>query len=281
MAEALYRYTSDEGTHYAILLPSDLASAFSYVPVSGGEPYLSDYISPRFANYNDATTGLFLQAVITSPPSPTVPPASVTIGGITYLLRGFVGEKRGSREPDYVLIAGASGPPGSTGAQGPVGAQGPQGPTGPQGPAGMGLQRLVIKQATESVSQNTTLQDDDELFLPLTSGKRYLFQAGIWYTAAGSTPNMKLQWTCNAASTGGFTYWGSNQMSAPTVMKGWNQPESGIQARSSTDIILMAGSIHAQGGDQVLKLQWAQVNSSTQVLQVAQWSWLQLVEFTP
>lgn len=52
----------------------------------------------------------------------------------------------------------------------------------------------VTKVADEILSNNSSLQNDDELFLSVEAGVTYTFSAMIFY-GAGTTPDIKFAWT--------------------------------------------------------------------------------------
>jgi len=119
VAIVAYRYYSDDGNVYQILLPSEFAAPLNYVEADGSEIYLPSYISPRYATYQDAMPALWLSAVITDPYQPGNPPASVEIGSNIYSLKSSYGEVRGNTgDPRLITVAGPQGQKGDTGAQG-------------------------------------------------------------------------------------------------------------------------------------------------------------------
>jgi len=128
VASQPYRYDSDDGNTYQIVLPSELADVFNYQPALGIEPYLPSYISPRYATYISPQHAIWLSAVITEPFSAAGPPQSVEIGGNIYFSKSIYGELRGNvTNPSIITIAGPQGANGTDGAEGPPGPQGDPG----------------------------------------------------------------------------------------------------------------------------------------------------------
>jgi hypothetical protein len=117
MATAAYRYQSDDGNVYQVVLPTDFALPLNYIAASGSEPYLPNFISMRYATYQDVL-GLYINpAYILSPFGPVNPPPACTVDGVNYSLVSSYGEVRGSFNlGNIVLIAGPQGPPGSGGS---------------------------------------------------------------------------------------------------------------------------------------------------------------------
>lgn len=112
MTTAAYQYLSDDGTIYQIVLPSEFASPLNYAPASGAEPYVPSYMSPRFANYQSISGGLWVSVFITLPFNRVTLPDQILVQGVTYLLKGSVGEARGLQtSPNILIIAGPQGAP--------------------------------------------------------------------------------------------------------------------------------------------------------------------------
>jgi hypothetical protein len=178
---ALYRYTGDDGLNYQLLLPSELATAFSYATADSGDPYLPSFIHPRFATYLDVSSGLVVQAIITTPYSSTVPPPTVTIATVDYALRGVIGEVRGSRAPDHQLIAG------------------PQGPPGEPGPASGQVYRL----SSNFNFGNADYTNPADFNLLFATPGFYVFEGNIWTkdTSSASQPHVSVRMIGDAGLT--------------------------------------------------------------------------------
>jgi hypothetical protein len=112
--------------------------------------------------------------------------------------------------------------------------------------------KFIRKQATESVTSSTTMQDDDDLLAELPVG---VWRVQIWLTATGATAgDIKTTWTNTVSTTsnldggillGGFAF-------TSTVNYGLSAANHAIYEDLLIDVSV-AGSI---------QLQWAQVASS-------------------
>jgi len=61
---------------------------------------------------------------------------------------------------------------------------------------------IVVKTADEIVNNSATLQNDDELFLPVKANTRYYCEAYLKVTS-GSTPDIDVTFTVPSGATGG------------------------------------------------------------------------------
>lgn len=122
MAYDPYRYASDDGNTYQIVLPSEFATALNYQPSLGTEPFIPSYILPRFATFQSGPEPLWVSAIITEPFSPLAPPQSIEVGGKVYFRKSMIGEVRsGISNPGVMTVSGPQGPRGDTGATGAPG----------------------------------------------------------------------------------------------------------------------------------------------------------------
>ena len=113
MSIAAYEYVSNSGITYQVVLPSDVATALSYTAATGTEPYLPNYISPRYVNYVSANSNLWLSRIVTSPVVFAQLPPQITIGSINYSLTQATGEGQNALPGgNLIVIAGPQGPPG-------------------------------------------------------------------------------------------------------------------------------------------------------------------------
>lgn len=70
---------------------------------------------------------------------------------------------------------------------------------------------VAYKTATETVTSSTTLQADDQLFLPLSTNARYLFDSMLFYEGAASPAgDLKLQFTGPAGAVMQWANFGVN-----------------------------------------------------------------------
>jgi hypothetical protein len=214
LSSSAYQYQGDDRITYQVVLPDDFASSLGYIPALGTEPYLPVWISTRYATYG-STSGLYLNVVVITTPFFTAnPPGFVTVSGITYALKGFYGEQRGTPlQPNLFTIAG---PPGAPGAPGAAGAPGAPGAPGAAGAAGAGFPWVAqsvasgtlsavngkLYQGTGAYTLNTTGLAVGASFLIQTStlGAVTLAGSSTWTTPAGvavtSLPAVDNLYTC-------------------------------------------------------------------------------------
>jgi hypothetical protein len=142
----------------------------------------------------------------------------------------------------------------------------------------------VIKGADESVTSSTTLQNDNELFVPVIANATYLFDCYLDFEGgtAGAS-DIQWQWTIGAgtlryqaiyaqASSGlgliaGVTYAGSANVAA------------GTNGAGSLRGLSMNGTLVTSGASS-LQLQWAQNTSSATATIVHAQSYLSLWRIT-
>lgn len=124
-------YTADNGTQYAVAVPSDFATALGQTAATT-QPALPVEVAPRYANFQ-TTAGIWRQAVVDTVSNfNSIIGSSVTISSVTYTCMSAVGQKTPPVVPSVL-----SGPNMIQGPPGPTGATGATGATGPTGPAGM------------------------------------------------------------------------------------------------------------------------------------------------
>lgn len=125
------------------------------------------------------------------------------------------------------------------------------------------------KTSDETVTSNTTVQNDDQLLLPLSTNARYLFDSIIFYSGA-ATPagDLKIKWTGPAGAVMQWANFGVNTSALTT----YNVVVEALAAASPRAVgtngagawmscrpggILTTGSTSGN-----LQLQWAQNASS-------------------
>lgn len=123
----------------------------------------------------------------------------------------------------------------------------------------------VIKPSDETLNNSSTMQNDNDLVLPVIANASYLFSCYLDYEGQDGTMNAKWQWTVPASAnlrytaaytntsgtwTGGVTSNGSTVISARTSGAGTLYGAS------------MTGSLVTAGSAGNLQLQWAQ-NTTT------------------
>lgn len=135
MAVAAYEYTDDGGSLWQVVLPTDFAASSNWLPAVGTEPYLPQWISPRYATYVCPSPALWVSVVQTRKTSSSAIAQNILVQGNLYKFQSFIGEVRNTLLSGNIITI--SGPQGPTGLQGPQGTTGSTGPTGPAGPTGV------------------------------------------------------------------------------------------------------------------------------------------------
>jgi hypothetical protein len=119
MSSSAYKYLSDDGNVYQVVLDDAFAGPLGYVVATGAEPYLPSYISPRYASFQTSTGVLMNAAYVTTPFNHTNPPAVISVSGVTYLLKSSYGEQRGfSLTPSPSIVVCVPAPTSGGGSSG-------------------------------------------------------------------------------------------------------------------------------------------------------------------
>lgn len=128
----------------------------------------------------------------------------------------------------------------------------------------------VVKLADESVTSNTTLQNDDELLLPIASNQSWAFRCAFLYTAAATTGRIKaavtvpsgtVRWV-NAGLTSSAT---TNSGSWATAISSTSGTDNGFFAGAGTGTAIsfdLVGYVSNGGSAGNIQMQWAQRDSS-------------------
>lgn len=149
----------------------------------------------------------------------------------------------------------------------------------------------ALKTSDESVTSSTTLQDDDQLALPLIASAKYRMIGYILYTGAadGGTGagGLKMQFTGPSGAVMQWTNFGTNvAIAAPSTNLTYNVVAESLAAGSPRSVasnggVVMscapAGYISVSSTAGTLQLKWAQNTSSATATVVKTGSWLELV----
>lgn len=121
------------------------------------------------------------------------------------------------------------------------------------------------KTADETVTSSTTLQDDDQLFLPVAANARYLMDAFFIYTGAGDPAGgLRMGWTGPSGATMKWTNFGTSQNVSPTLVNYNVVVENiggarGVGTNGATEMSCQPrGRLATAGTGGTLRLQWAQ-----------------------
>lgn len=141
----------------------------------------------------------------------------------------------------------------------------------------------VTKGSDESVSSNTTIQNDDELFFTATSGTVYLIEALIIYAspAGGGTPDIRIGWGEDGNSRGVMSIaaaYSTNDTASSFVSS--NTQTAGIVLGTATvNRIAFFEGWHAGAGG-TFRLLWAQNTSGSNATVVRAGSYIRYRGFT-
>lgn len=142
----------------------------------------------------------------------------------------------------------------------------------------------VAKTSDESVTSSTTLQNDDELFIPVVASATYIMTSMIVYRAA-ATPQIKINWTVPA---GGTMLWTPGSLDS-AVTAGFNgninkaiydlsvAPTLGCGGAAQSIVATPSGVITTSSTAGNLQFQWAQFASNATATVVKAGSWIHLV----
>jgi hypothetical protein len=123
----------------------------------------------------------------------------------------------------------------------------------------------VRKTANESVTNSTTLQNDDELLLSVEANATYEMRAFLIFTA-GTTGDLKYGWTAPAGATMDWNMGGEEStIGVPTGMAYWaansiggTDVAAGMTVSSTVVIARPEGLLRVSGTAGTFQLQWAQ-----------------------
>ena len=139
--------------------------------------------------------------------------------------------------------------------------------------------KAVFKTADETVTSSTTLQNDDELVLPVAANAGYEFNCWVEYLATSGS-DIKWSWAVPASATleysalhsegGGTGFSNSHLVYADT-----DTPMAAGSAPTVT-AISMRGKLSTAGSSGSLQFKWAQNTSGGTATHVRVKSWLRL-----
>lgn len=128
-------------------------------------------------------------------------------------------------------------------------------------------QHSVIKPSDESVTNSTTLQDDDALFAPVDANTDYWVWCIIFYTGPSTNGDLKINWDGPSGAT--FTWVSDSLGSAATTTVGnlsrndQDLSTSPAPATVAVDCVApVKGLLRIGGTAGTFKLTWAQATAS-------------------
>lgn len=125
-----------------------------------------------------------------------------------------------------------------------------------------GWDATVRKTADESVANNTTPQDDDELFFTAANGTPYIGELIMVYGSpvGAGTPDIKVALGEDATARGWWLFWGPNTADTLTVTMVSTNQTAGAAGTAAANRILWVPFTHLGAGG-TFKFQWSQNTS--------------------
>lgn len=138
----------------------------------------------------------------------------------------------------------------------------------------------VRKTLDETVNNSAALQNDDELFLPLTASAYYVVHARFLYNG-NSTADFKLGWTFPTGTTMSYTLLGV-YVATPTVFSTSEFIQTSnpaLEGAGADRTAIMWGTVSVSTTAGTLQCQWAQNTANASDTKMRVDSYLQLTQF--
>lgn len=139
------------------------------------------------------------------------------------------------------------------------------------------------KAGDQSLTSNTTMQNDNDLFLTLSAANAtYLFDGYVVYmqNTSPGTADLKYQWTAPAGASLFVTGFGTSAASSTTTYDVTANGAGSVRTVPSNLTVAMSfeprGYVQTAATTGNLQLQWAQNTTSTTPLFVKAGSWLRM-----
>lgn len=138
-------------------------------------------------------------------------------------------------------------------------------------------QLFVRKTLVESVISTTTLQNDDELLVPVAASSVYQFTLSA-NILSGATPDFKLGWSLPAGATMTWSVQEGTPGNLAAVLQGPFTAASvvAINGTGTDQMVIAEGLVIVSTTPGTMRLQWAQNTSNATNTFVGANSWLQL-----
>jgi hypothetical protein len=141
-------------------------------------------------------------------------------------------------------------------------------------------EQIVIKASNEAVSDSTTLQNDDELVLPVEANSQYILRLYLRYTAP-TTSGVKTGWAVPSGATMAWAAIGSFTLAFGTAgALSLTEAQTGhsgtATATDRIDHYIGLVNVGATAGN--VQLQWAQFNQTVEDTVVKADSYLKLTK---
>ena len=138
------------------------------------------------------------------------------------------------------------------------------------------------KASDESVTSSVTLQNDNDLYLPVAANAVYRFDCYLDYeAAAGAATGITWGWTGPSGYTLRYHLLDVTTGSSPTpnvgsTKQGTDTPSAGGTGAAALMGVSMRGTLFTAAASGILQLQWAQASSSATATIVHGQSYLEL-----
>ena len=232
------------------------------------------------AGAQGATGATGAASTVAGPTGPTgATGAASTVAGPT----GATGAQGIQGTTGATGATGAQGIQGATGATGATGAAstvaGPTGPTGETGATGAAGNSAVMVRKTvdESVTNSTTLQNDDNLKISLAANDAYEFSGMLFVSSTNATPDVKVTFTVPSGATirwFGEGFGDGYSVSADCVEASGTTFTITLAANSALATVKFNGIVVNSPTAGNLQLQWAQNASNAAAVKVEARSFL-------
>lgn len=139
----------------------------------------------------------------------------------------------------------------------------------------------ALKTSTESVTSSTTLQNDDQLVLPMSANSKYLIE-GFWLYDGATAGDMKVAFTVPSGASLNWAAFGPTSGVSVSSYNAFASTTSGgtlaIACNGTGSVMCMQpkGYVATSSTSGNLQLQWAQVASSGTATRIFLGSWLKL-----
>lgn len=140
----------------------------------------------------------------------------------------------------------------------------------------------VTKQADESVASSTTMQDDNELVLPVEANATYQLSMWVPYSSTSGTPDILCDFTVpSGADLYRSVYGVTNATAAGVGDIEWSaNATAGTDDRrasyNGTNTLLIFGRLNTSATAGNLQFRWAQAVSDAAAVTVKAGSWMKL-----
>ncbi len=134
--------------------------------------------------------------------------------------------------------------------------------------------QVIFKVADETVNGSATLQNDDELLVPVTANQKWIFTLFLLFDS-GTTPDIKVKWS---APSGATMQWGVGDGSPQAVQSVTSEVAPAGAGAGTAQMLVFSGEITIGSNGGNVQLQWAQNTSDASDTKVLAGSWIHAVK---